>query len=74
MAEEMMNVEQNDRPVLIRVSEAARDLNVTTVTIGKLIAAGRLDTWEIACCTRKVDRRQVEQLINSGYKPRITRK
>ncbi len=65
---------RDDRPILIRVSEAARRLDVTTVTIGKLIRAGRLDTWEIAGCTRKVDQRQVDQMIKNGYKPRIGRK
>jgi excisionase family DNA binding protein len=66
----MANVrEQEDRPILIMVSEAARLLNVSALAIYKMITTGRLDSYEIAGCTRKVDQRQIDAMLVAGYRP-----
>ncbi len=56
-------------PVLIRVSEAARLLCVSTLSIYKMISSNRLDSYRVPGCTLKVDKRQIEEMLIAGYKP-----
>lgn len=69
----MANIEE-ERPVLIRISEAARMLGVTSMTVYKMISTGRLDSYDIPGCSKKVDRREVDKMIAAAYKPHATNK
>ncbi len=69
----MASVEQ-DRPILIRVSEAARMLGVTTMTVYKMLNTGRLSCYNIPGCSLKADRREVDKMIRDAYRPHATNK
>ncbi len=65
---------ENEGPILIRVSEAARMLGVTTMTVYKMLNNKRLSCYNIPGCSIKVDRREVDKMIRAAYTPHATNK
>ena len=65
----MMADVEEERPILIRFSEAARMLGVSTMTIYKMIRTGKLSCYDIPGSTKKVNMRDIDSIIKATYKP-----